>query len=210
MRLFNSRGGLDLSDQAIQAGDQGATELSGEITQVLARCAGGDREAFERLVPLVYDDLRRIAHRRLQSERTDHTLDTTAVVHEAYLALVHQATATWVDRAHFFAVAARVIRHVLIDHARRRGAKKRGGGDVRVPLAEDLVSAEGVRDVDLLALDEALAELGARDSRLEKVVECRFFAGMTVRETATALGTSERTVERDWTRARAYLYQALA
>jgi len=161
-------------------------------------------------VPLVYDDLRRIAHRRLQSERTDHTLDTTAVVHEAYLALVDQATATWNDRAHFFAVAARVIRHVLIDHARRRGALKRGGGDVRVPLKDDLLPAEGMRrQIDLVALDHALAELGKHDPRLERVVECRFFGGMTVPETAAALEMSVRTVERDWTRARAYLYQAL-
>ena len=160
-------------------------------------------------MPLVYDDLRRIAHRRLQSERTDHTLDTTAVVHEAYLALVEQATATWNDRAHFFAVAARVIRHVLIDHARRRGAQKRGGGEVRVPLQEDLVSIQTAPNIDLVALDAALAELGERDPRLERVVECRFFGGMTVQETAAALDTSVRTVERDWTRARAYLYQAL-
>jgi RNA polymerase sigma factor (TIGR02999 family) len=181
-----------------------------EITAVLARCSGGDREAFESLVPLVYDDLRRIAHRRLQSERTDITLDTTAVVHEAYLALVDQATATWNDRAHFFAVAARVIRHVLIDHARRRGALKRGGGELRVPLKDDLVPAEGIQQVDLVALDHALAELGRHDPRLERVVECRFFGGMTVPETAAALDTSVRTVERDWTRARAYLYQALS
>lgn len=176
---------------------------------MLARCSSGEREAFESLVPLVYDDLRRIAHRRLQAENTDHTLDTTEIVHEAYLALVDQATATWNDRAHFFAVAARVIRHVLIDHARRRGALKRGGGDVRVPLRDDLLSVEGAPDIDLVDLDKALAKLGGRDPRLERVVECRFFGGMTVAETAVALGTSVRTVERDWTRARAYLYQAL-
>lgn len=177
---------------------------------MLARCSDGDREAFESLVPLVYDDLRRIAHRRLQSERTDITLDTTAVVHEAYLALVDQATATWNDRAHFFAVAARVIRHVLIDHARRRGALKRGGGDVHVPLRDDLVPAEGIQQIDLVALDHALAELGRHDGRLERIVECRFFGGMTVQETAAALDMSVRTVERDWTRARAYLYRALS
>lgn len=158
----------------------------------------------------MYDDLRRIAHRRLQSERTGITLDTTAVVHEAYLALVEQATATWNDRAHFFAVAARVIRHVLIDHARRRGALKRGGANVRVPLRDDLVPAEELPQIDLVALDLALTELGQHDSRLERVVECRFFGGMTVQETAAALDASVRTVERDWTRARAYLYQALS
>jgi RNA polymerase sigma factor (TIGR02999 family) len=177
---------------------------------MLARCAGGDREAFESLVPLVYDDLRRIARRRLQSERTDISLDTTAVVHEAYLALVDQATATWNDRAHFFAVAARVIRHVLIDHARRQGALKRGGDRVKVPLADDLAAADEPGSIDLVALDTALAELGRLDERLERVVECRFFGGMTVPETAAAMDLSVRTVERDWTRARAYLFKALS
>ena len=179
------------------------------MTELLALCSSAEREAFDRLVPLVYGDLRRIARRRMRSERPDHTLDTTALVHEAYVQLVDQATATWADRAHFFAVAARVIRHVLIDHARRRGAAKRGGGDVRVPLVDDLVSDGGPRNLDLLALDDALRKLGERDSRLERVVECRFFAGMTVPETAEALGTSVRTVERDWKRARAYLYRDL-
>ena len=176
---------------------------------MLARCSSGEQDAFESMVPLVYDDLRRIAHRHLQSERADHTLDTTSLVHEAYVQLVDQATATWNDRAHFFAVAARVIRHLLIDHARRHGAQKRGGSAVRVPLTEDLVSVEGARDVGLLDLDRALAKLGEWDPKLERVVECRFFGGMTVEETAAALGTSVRTVHRDWKRARAYLYQSL-
>jgi RNA polymerase sigma factor (TIGR02999 family) len=131
------------------------------------------------------------------------------VVHEAYLALVDHATATWNDRAHFFAVAARVIRHVLIDHARRQGALKRGGDHVEVPLRDDLVAASDRKPIDLIALDAALRDLGRNDARMERVVECRFFGGMTVPETAAALGTSVRTVERDWTRARAYLYRAL-
>lgn len=175
---------------------------------LLQSSAEGDRDAFRRLIPLVYGDLRGIAHRRLRSERPGHTLDTTAIVHEAYLHLVPQATATWQDRAHFFAVAARVIRHVLIDHARRRNAEKRGGSAIRVPLREDLAGEEDPT-VDLLALDEALESLAEKDRRLREVVECRFFAGMSMKETAEALGVSKRTAERDWTRARTYLYRLL-
>ena len=181
----------------------------GEVTRLLGECAGGDQEAFDRLIPLVYDDLRGIAHRRLRSERDGHTLGTTALVHEAYLHLVDQATATWQDRAHFFAVAAKVIRQVLIDYARSRDAQKRGGGAIRIPLSEDLAGTEPAT-VELLALDEALTELASHDPRLERVVECRFFGGMSVRETAAALGVSERTVERDWARAKAHLYRTLS
>lgn len=182
---------------------------AGDVTRLLGECAEGDRSAFDRLIPLVYDDLRGIAHRRLRRERDGHTLGTTALVHEAYVRLVDQATATWQDRAHFFAVAARVIRQVLIDYARGRSALKRGGGAVRIPLREDLAGEEP-RTVDLLSLDEALRALARHDVRLEQVVECRFFGGMNVRDTATALGVSERTVERDWARAKAHLYRTLA
>lgn len=180
-----------------------------ELTRTLAACSGGDTGAFDRLIPLVYSDLRGIAHRRLRSERTGHTLDTTAVVHEAYLQLVNQATASWEDRAHFFAVASRVIRHVLIDYARRRGAAKRGGDRLQVPLRDDMESQQP-RTVDLIALDEALSVLAEHDERMARVVECRFFGGMTMTETATAVGVSLRSVERDWTRARAHLYQMLS
>lgn len=175
---------------------------------LLQQSANGDREAFDRLIPLVYGDLKGIARRRLRDERDEHTLDTTDIVHEAYLQLVPQATATWQDRVHFFAVAARVIRHVLIDYARHRGAEKRGGSAIKVPLREDL-QGEGERTVELLALDEALESLSEKDPRLRDVVECRFFAGMTMKETAEALDVSKRTAERDWTRARTYLYRAL-
>lgn len=179
-----------------------------QVTLLLQRCAAGEPEAFQQLVPLVYDDLHRIAHLRLRSEQTGHTLDTTALVHEAYLALVDQATATWQNRAHFFAVAARAVRNVLVDYSRRRGARKRDWG-VRVPLRDE-PQEDGGPDLELLALDVALRRLGALDARLEQVVECRFFGGMTVDDTAEALGVSRRTVERDWTRARAYLYRQLA
>ncbi len=178
------------------------------VTRLLTAGAGGDPEAFDRLIPLVYDDLRRIAHRRLAAEHSGHTLSTTAVVHEAYLQLVNQATATWRDRAHFFAVASRVIRHVLIDYARARKAAKRGGDAIRIPLRDDIDGREPDM-VELLALDEALDNLARHDPRLERIVEYRFFGGMSVRDAAEALGVSQRTAERDWRRARAYLYQAL-
>lgn len=180
----------------------------GQLTRLLASCSDGDESAFDRLIPLVYADLKAIAHRRMRTERAGHTLDTTAVVHEAYVQLVNQATATWRDRAHFFAVASRVIRHVLIDYARRRNAEKRGGGRFQVPLREAMTGEEP-KTVDLLALDEALAELAEHDERMAQVVECRFFGGMTMEETAAAVGVSQRTAERDWTRARAHLYRTL-
>lgn len=184
------------------------TDPPGDVTRLLAACSAGDRKAFDKLIPLIYYDLRRIAHQRLQAERADHTLSTTAVVHEAYLQLVDQADATWRDRAHFFAVAARVIRNVLVDYARRRGAEKRGGGGIHIPLREDLAGVEP-RTIELLALDEALRNLAEHDPRMENVVECRFFGGMSMKDTAAALGVSMRTAERAWRRARAYLYDAL-
>lgn len=191
----------------------GLAELeSREITRLLEAHAAGDRQALDQLIPLVYEDLRQIAHDRLRSERTGHTLDTTAVVHETYLRLIDVPDPAWNGRAHFLAVASKLIRNLLIDYARRRRARKRGGEAIRIPLSEALDAAPGREPptVDLLALDEALRELARRDARLERVVECRFFGGLTVKETAEVLGVSVRTVERDWTRAKAYLYLALA
>lgn len=183
-------------------------EPRGEITALLEACSRGEPDAFDRLIPLVYDDLRAIAHGRLAMERSDHTLSTTAIVHEAYMKLVDQSAASWEDRAHFFALSAKVIRNLLIDYARERKAAKRGGGAIRLPLSEELAGREP-RTVELLALDEALTALGQHDSRLEQVVECRFFGGMTMKETAETLGVSVSTAARDWRRARAYLYRAL-
>lgn len=188
--------------------DSAAMAGAGDVTRLLTDCAEGDSRAFERLIPLVYDDLRRIAHRRLSAEQSGHTLSTTAVVHEAYLQLVNQATATWRDRAHFFAVASRVIRHVLIDYARARKAAKRGGDAIRIPLRDDIDGRE-TDMIELLALDEALGNLARHDPRLERIVEYRFFGGMTMSDAAEALGVSQRTAERDWRRARAYLYREL-
>lgn len=179
------------------------------VTELLQESARGSEAAFDALIPLVYDELRAIAHRRLRQERPDHTLDTTAVVHEAYLKLAERRGADWEDRNHFFAVAARIIRHVLIDYARQHGAAKRGGGLARVQLREGL-AGHGTRSIELIALDQALSRLAEKDERLERVVECRFYAGMTMGETAEALGRPLRSVERDWQRAKAYLYQALS
>jgi len=182
----------------------------GEVTQLLAACSGGNHAAFDRLIDRVYDDLRRIAHARLRDERQGHTLNTTAVVHECYLRLVPQGTATWRDRAHFFAAASRAIRHILIDYARRSRAQKRGAGAVHIPLSDELTGSGETSTIELLELDEALRALAEHDSRLEQVVECRFFGGMTAKDTAEALDSSLRTVERDWSRAKAYLFEALS
>lgn len=182
-----------------------------EITGLLRQHASGDSAALDRLIPLVYDDLRRIAHDRLRSERASHTLDTTAVVHEAYLRLVDVSDPGWNGRAHFFAVSSKLIRNLLIDYARRQKAEKRGGKMIRVPMNEELDGGKNSEPhtIDVLALDQALSALARHDARLEQVVECRFFGGLSVRETAEVLGASTRTVERDWTRAKAYLYRAL-
>jgi len=193
----------------------------------LASGAVGAREAarqaaLERLMPLVYGELRKVAHRQLGAERSGHTLNTTALVHEAYLKLADQTRVDWADRAHFFAVAARAMRRILVDYARRHRALRRGGG-LR-PVSLDAVSdAEGVdaagppglqvavaaRADELVALDEALERLAAVDARLARVVECRFFAGLTEAETAEVLGVTPRTVTRDWAKAKTWLYQEL-
>lgn len=184
-----------------------------EIAAALAALRGGAPDAMDRLLPLVYGELRRIAHRQLGAERAGHTLSTTAVVHEAYLRLAGQRDEAWADRAHFFALAARVMRRVLTDYARRHRAARRGGpGAGRVALEEAdaagvLVAAE--RAAELLALDEALDRLARSDERLARVVECRVYGGLSAAETAEALGSSLRTVEREWALAKGWLYQEL-
>lgn len=178
---------------------------------MLRQWSAGDEEAFRRLLPLVYDDLRAIAHRKLERERSDHTLQTTALVHEAYLHLVDASDIDWADRAHFFAIASKVIRRVLVAHARHRNTEKRGGGKTHVQLTPEASPATpGTQSLEVLALDRALTDLARRNPRLERVVEYRFFGGLNVKETARVLDVSPRTVERDWRRARAYLFQALS
>ena len=179
-----------------------------DITTKLRAWAEGEPSAPESLFPLVYDELRRMAHHHLRRERLGHTLDTTALVHEAYLKLVDQTSAQWRDRAHFFAVASTMMRRILVDYARRYLAEKRGVAPRRVSLTDDMLVAEERADT-LVALDEALNELERIDPRLSRVVECRFFAGLTEEETAEILGVTARTVRRDWTKAKGWLHRTL-
>lgn len=188
------------------APDRDVTELLGELKQ-------GNRAALDELVPIVYDELRGVASRQLAGERAGHTLQTTALVHEAFLKLAGMDRIDWQNRAHFFAVAARLMRQILLDHAERRGARKRGGGRATLPLDDHVVSMtpSDATDLDgLIVLDEALRRLEARDARQGRVVECRFYAGMSVEETAEALDVSPGTVKRDWRLARAWLNRELA
>lgn len=182
--------------------------MPGEITRLLAAWRGGDAAAPEELVPLVYAELRRMAQARLRHERPDHTLQATELVHEAFLRLLGSATPHWQDRNHFFAVASQAMRRLLVDHARSKAYAKRGGGAVKVSLdgAAEL-AAEG--SPALLALDEALSRLAAVDPRQHRVVELRYFGGLSVEETASVLGVASATVKRDWRTARAWLYAEL-
>ena len=177
----------------------------GDITGLLAALRGGDRAALDRLFPLVYRELHDRAHGQLARHRPGDTLSTTALVHEAYLKLTDSAHQTYQDRVHFFAVASRAMRQILVDYARRRMAVKRGGAPP-VTLDPEVVGDPG-RPEELVALDEALVRLEALDERLARTVEMRFFGGLSVEETAAALGVSPRTVKRDWRKARAVLYQ---
>lgn len=179
-----------------------------DTTQLLRELSRGRREALDGLMPLVYEELRRIAHAQLRRERPGHTLSTTAVVHEAYLRLIDIEQVEWQDRAHFFAMAARVMRRILIDYARAKKREKRGGGAVHVPLAEAL-DVPARQAEDLVALNEALERLEALSERHCRVVECRCFVGLSVEETAAVLGTSPATVKRDWAFSRAWLNREL-
>lgn len=178
------------------------------ITGLLRAWRGGESDAFERLLPLVYDDLLRLAHARLVREAPGHTLDTSALVHESYLTLVDQSGVEWVDRYHFLAVAAQAMRRVLVDYARRHRAEKRGSG-VRHQSLDDAMQVADERADTLLALDDALRGLAEVDERLARVVECRFFGGLTEEETAQVLSVNVRTVRRDWTKAKGWLHREL-
>ncbi|MDQ3743783.1 MAG: sigma-70 family RNA polymerase sigma factor [Acidobacteriota bacterium] len=180
-----------------------------EITRLLEDWSRGDRSALDRLIPLVHAELRRIARRQMSQERAGHTLQATALVNEAYVRLAGDTGQRWQNRAHFFAVCAQVMRHVLIDHARSRAREKRGGALRRVSLEGAAALAEG-GEAELLALDEALARLEEFDRQKARVVELRYFAGLGIEETAEALGVSPTTVRREWRRAKAWLYRTLA
>ena len=179
-----------------------------DVTQLLRDFSGGNQAALDRLLPVIYDELRKLAHARLRNERSDHTLNTTALVHEAYLELVDLGPIDWQSRAHFFALAARVMRHVLVDYAVRRKALKRGGGLQRISLGDATEIPEQHAD-ELLALDETLRRLERAEPRQCRIVECRFFGGLSIEETAHVLGISPATVTRDWTLARAWLNREL-
>lgn len=179
-----------------------------KLVALVQRWNEGDREALDEVVELLYDELRAIAHRHLSRERHDHTLSTTALVHEAYVKLSERTGSGWKGRPQFLALASKVMRHLLIDYARRRNAARRGGHEIHVPLDEDLDGSDP-RVVELLTLDDALNRLEGRNERMAKIVECRFFGGMPTPEIAQAIGVSVRTVERDWIRARAYLLSEL-
>jgi RNA polymerase sigma factor (TIGR02999 family) len=198
-----------MADQADEAAQEAAEQ---ETVAALALLRRGAPEGMERLIPLVYAELHRVAHRQLAAEPAGHTLSTTALVHEAYLRIADQTRAEWTNRAQFFGLAARAMRRVLVDYARRHEAARRGGSNQRpVPLEDAGPDALAIaaRGDELLALDEALDRLSAIDPRLGRVVECRFFGGLTETETAEALGVSQRTVAGDWLMARGWLYREL-
>jgi RNA polymerase sigma factor (TIGR02999 family) len=179
-----------------------------QVTTLLVRWREGDREALEQLMPLVYDELRRLASHYLRQERSDHTLQSTALVHEAYLRLAGQNPPQWQNRAHFFGIAARIMRQILVEHARGRGAAKRGGGAYRLTLDAAVALSDNL-DVDIVELDKALNGLAELDPQQGRIVELRFFGGLTIEDTSEVLGISPATVKREWVTARAWLYRAM-
>lgn len=185
------------------------SENDPNLTSLLRAVATGDRQDADALMNAIYGDLKRLAASHLRAERQDHTLQPTALVHEAYIKLIDQRSTDWKDRIHFFSIASRIIRRILVDHAREKQALKRGGGQARVPL-EQVEVFVGQPGVDPVALDEALNELAAIDARQAQIVELRFFGGLTVEEVAAALSMGARSVDREWRCARAWLYCRLA
>lgn len=187
-----------------------ATMATSDVTTLLARWSSGDADALEQLTPIVYDELKRIARRHLARERRDHTLQSTALVHEAYMRLIGGAAGEYHNRQHFFAVAAQVIRRVLVDHARAVNAAKRGGGAQKIFLEDQPEASTQPEDVaEVLALHEALDRLASFDEQQARIVELRYFAGLSIEETAEVVGVSPATVKRDWVMARAWLAREL-
>jgi RNA polymerase sigma factor (TIGR02999 family) len=184
------------------------TPPANAVTRLLLEWSNGDQGALDRLMPLVYDELRRVARQYLRHERSGHILQPTALVHEAYLKLAGQQRVRWQNRAHFFAVAAQLIRRILVDHARSQAAAKRGGGAAAVTL-EAALEPSVKRELDVLALDNTLARLATLDPRQARLVELRFFGGLNVEETAEVLGVSSATIKREWRTAKAWLYREL-
>ncbi len=185
------------------------TTASDEVNQLLLEWGNGDQQAQEKLLPLIYNELRRLAHNFLHHERPGHTLQTTALVHEAYLKLIDQKHVRWQNRAHFFAISAQAMRRILIDSARRHTADKRGGKGEKISLEEVALVCSNP-DSNLLALDEALNKLAQIDEQQSRIVELRYFGGLTIEETATVMNLSPATIKREWAMARAWLYEAIA
>jgi RNA polymerase sigma factor (TIGR02999 family) len=183
--------------------------LPNEVTQLLLSWNKGDREALDRLIPLVEAELRRLARRFMRRERGDHTLQTSALINEAYVKLVDQQNVQWQDRAHFFAVSAQIMRHILIDHARKHQYAKRGGGAEKIPL-DEIAELSDQRAAELIAMDDALRDLAMADPRKSQIVELRFFGGLSIEETAEVLDISPATVTREWRMARAWLHHAMS
>jgi len=179
-----------------------------DITRALRELSVGDESAPERLMPVVYDELRKLAQAYLEGERIGHTLQATALVHEAYIRLVDWKNVSWQNRAHFFALAARVMRRILVDHAREKRAQKRGGGFNKLAL-EEAISFQQQKEVDLLSLDEALEALAEMDPAQSQIVELRFFGGLTIEETAEAMRISPATVKREWALAKSWLHKRI-
>lgn len=175
------------------------------VTRLLLQWTDGDAHALDQLLPMVYDELRRLAQSYLRKENVGHTLQSTALVHEAYLRLVDQRSVNWQNRSHFFGIAAQMMRRVLVDHARAHNAAKRGSGGIKVTLDDGLIAAEQ-RDVNVIALDGALSKLAEMDPQQSRIVELRFFAGLSIEDTAEVLKISPATVKRDWSMAKAWLY----
>ena len=180
-----------------------------EITGMLRQWSDGKQESLDSLLPLVYDELHRQASRFLRRERSGHTLQTTALIHEAYLKLIDQREVNWQNRAHFFGIAAQAMRRILVDHAKARHREKRGGEDENVPLEAVTLAVLDARSIDLEALDEALTQLARMDERQARIVELRYFSGLSIDETAAALRISPATVKSDWKLAKAWLYQEI-
>ena len=182
------------------------TNASEDVTRLLVQWSAGDRQALDRLLPLIYDELHRIAGRQFRRERSDNTLQPTALVNELYLRLIKQSGVNWQNRSQFFGICARIMRQVLVDRARERNAGKRGGGNYRLDLTDLGDVPDKTDGVDLLALDQALERLASFDEQHTQIVEMRFFGGLSIEETAEAIGVSPATVKRDWALAKAWLF----
>jgi RNA polymerase sigma factor (TIGR02999 family) len=211
VRIFTLNGYCDLKiyTESRSRGIRWVSPLNQDVTHLLIQWSRGDSAALDALLPLVYDELRRLAQGYLSREKPGHTLSSTALVHEAYLRLVKQKDVTWQNRAHFFAVAARMMRRILVDHARRHKYAKRGGGAMTLSLDESIAPAAPEREMDLVALDDALEALAKLDERQSRMVELRFFGGLSIEETSEVLGVSAPTVKREWASARAWLYREI-